>query len=210
MNDWKTRFDILTALVPDAEVKWTHNGQHWVKLDSGKWTPRIMTGVSIKAYEYSTAHIAEFDFVGIAPLTGDEVVFRIENAELSLSKTHAVTPLAKYVRELQKIYDERTAGDYTFSGVLGSFLEAVDTARREAPAAPEAEAGVPTVARATLFRASGKYYTEEDWRIPTKAIGPYDMERSPDFRRIDGGAVLIEAQEPWGFPHLFPGTGGVQ
>ena len=70
-----------------------------------------------------------------------------------------------------------------------------------------------------LFRASGKYYTEEMWRIPTEVpvmepinhegqmrapIGPYDMIHSPDFRRIDGGAVLIESQEPWGFPHLFP------
>jgi hypothetical protein len=63
-----------------------------------------------------------------------------------------------------------------------------------------------TYVRATLFKPSGKYYTEEDWKIPEDAIGPYDMERSPDFRRIGGGAVLIESQEPWGFPHLFPGV----
>jgi hypothetical protein len=56
-----------------------------------------------------------------------------------------------------------------------------------------------------LFKPSGKYYTEEPWRIPEGAIGPYDMLRSPDFRRIGGGAVLVESQEPWGFPHLFPG-----
>lgn len=56
-----------------------------------------------------------------------------------------------------------------------------------------------------LFKPSGKYYTEEEWRIPTGAIGPYSMKHSPDFRRIDGGAVLVETQEPWGFPHLFPG-----
>lgn len=59
-----------------------------------------------------------------------------------------------------------------------------------------------------LFRASGKYYTEETWRVPADAIGPYDMDRSPDFRRIDDGAVLVEAQEPWGFPHLFPSLEG--
>jgi hypothetical protein len=59
-------------------------------------------------------------------------------------------------------------------------------------------------ATVTLFKPSGKYYTSESWFIPTNAIGPYDMERSPDFRRIGGGAVLIESQEPWGFPHLFP------
>lgn len=57
-----------------------------------------------------------------------------------------------------------------------------------------------------LFKPSGKYYTEESWRVPENAIGPYDMERSPDFRRISGGAVLIDSQEPWGYPHLFPGV----
>lgn len=62
------------------------------------------------------------------------------------------------------------------------------------------------MAKATviLFKPSGKYYTEEEWEIPSKAIGPYDMERSTDFRRIAGGPVLIPTQEPWGFPHLFP------
>ena len=71
-----------------------------------------------------------------------------------------------------------------------------------------------------LFKPSGKYYTEEDWRIPEvvkdwserrgdferPAMGPYDMFQSPDFRRIDGGPALVETQEPWGFPHLFPGV----
>lgn len=59
--------------------------------------------------------------------------------------------------------------------------------------------------KVTLFKPSGKYYTCEEWRIPEGAIGPVDMQRSPDFRRISGGPVLIEEQEPWGFPHLFPG-----
>lgn len=57
-----------------------------------------------------------------------------------------------------------------------------------------------------LFKPSGRFYTEELWRVPAGAIGPYDMDRSPDFRRINGGAVLIAAQEPWGYPYLFPGT----
>lgn len=56
-----------------------------------------------------------------------------------------------------------------------------------------------------LFKPSGKYYTEEQWRVPDGAIGPWDMERSLDFRRIAGGAVLVATQEPWGFPYLFPG-----
>ena len=60
----------------------------------------------------------------------------------------------------------------------------------------------PGTARVVLFKPSGKYYTEESWRIPDRAVGPYDMDRSPDFRRIDGGAVLVDTQEPWGYPHL--------
>jgi hypothetical protein len=62
-----------------------------------------------------------------------------------------------------------------------------------------------TKVRVELFRSSGKFYTEETWTIPDDAIGPYDMERSPDFRRISGGHVLIPAQEPWHYPHLFLG-----
>lgn len=72
-------------------------------------------------------------------------------------------------------------------------------------------------AKVILFKPSGKYYTEEEWRIPESVpnathtrnrppILPADMEHSPDFRRIDGGAVLVESQEPWGYPHLFPGV----
>lgn len=71
-------------------------------------------------------------------------------------------------------------------------------------------------ARATiiLFKPSGKYYTEETWRVPTPeevvwnggrpgdAVGPYCMRFSPDFRRIAGGPVLVSTQEPWGYPHL--------
>lgn len=61
-------------------------------------------------------------------------------------------------------------------------------------------------ARVILFKPSGRYYTQEAWRVPEGAIGPHDMVRSPDFRRISGGAVLVDTQEPWGFPHLFPGV----
>lgn len=60
-------------------------------------------------------------------------------------------------------------------------------------------------ARVVLFKPSGKYYTEEYWEVPPDAIGPYAMKDSPDFRRIGSGAVLVDTQEPWGFPHLFPG-----
>jgi hypothetical protein len=60
-------------------------------------------------------------------------------------------------------------------------------------------------AKVILFRRSGKYYTEEEWEIPPGAMGPFDMDASYDFRRIDGGPVLVVTQEPWGYPHLFPG-----
>lgn len=63
-------------------------------------------------------------------------------------------------------------------------------------------------AKVILFKSSGKYYTEEEWEIPENAIVPYDMVRSTDFRRISGGPVLIEAQEPWGYPHLITVEGG--
>lgn len=59
------------------------------------------------------------------------------------------------------------------------------------------------VAKVILFKTSGKYYTEEDWGIPAGSIGPWDMDKSPDYHTIDGGPVLVETQEPWGFPHLF-------
>lgn len=68
------------------------------------------------------------------------------------------------------------------------------------------QAELPEKVSVILFKRSGKYYTEEKWRVPAGAIGPFDMQSSPDFRRIDAGAVLIPAQEPWGFPHLFPGN----
>lgn len=78
---------------------------------------------------------------------------------------------------------------------------------------------VVKTAKVILFKPSGKYYTEEEWRLPERindyspergqfwreVIIPADMIDSPDFRRIGGGPVLVETQEPWGFPHLFPG-----
>lgn len=74
-------------------------------------------------------------------------------------------------------------------------------------------------AKVTLFKSSGKYYTDEEWEIPTEEtyepreeetesplrgdfVGPYCMRWSPDFHRIGQGKVLVHTQEPWGFPHL--------
>ena len=68
------------------------------------------------------------------------------------------------------------------------------------------------LAPVTLFKSSGKYYTSELWCIPVGAIGPHDMVDSPDFRRIDGGQVLVQSEltlgngqdqgYTWGFPAL--------
>lgn len=82
----------------------------------------------------------------------------------------------------------------------------------------EYEEPKPSVGKAKviLFKSSGKYYTEEEWRIPTREeaeahpgfmrgdmVGPYCMKYSPDFHRIGGGGpVLVITQEPWGYPHL--------
>jgi hypothetical protein len=60
----------------------------------------------------------------------------------------------------------------------------------------------PTHATVILFKPSGKYYTEESWRIPENAIGPWTMRRSPDWRCTDGWTVLVVEQEPWGYPQL--------
>lgn len=57
-------------------------------------------------------------------------------------------------------------------------------------------------AKVILFKPSGKYYTEEEWEVPDRAIIPYDMIRSKDFHRVSGGPVLVVTQEPWGYPHL--------
>lgn len=69
----------------------------------------------------------------------------------------------------------------------------------------------------TLFKSSGKYYTLEAWRIPVGANGPYDMNKSPDFRRIGSGAVLVQSEPEfgdglddaigWGYPFLFNDIG---
>jgi hypothetical protein len=75
-----------------------------------------------------------------------------------------------------------------------------------------AQAASTRTATVTLFKDTGKYYTQEAWAVPVNAILPSDMEMSPDFRRIGGGTVLVDSDAApecpearnWGFPHLFP------
>lgn len=63
----------------------------------------------------------------------------------------------------------------------------------------------PKTAKVQLFKPGGKWYADEEWVIPADAIGPFDMADSPDFHRISGGPVLVETQEPWGYPFLLVG-----
>jgi hypothetical protein len=85
---------------------------------------------------------------------------------------------------------------------------------RLCPALKEVDSERPK-AKVILFKDSGKYYTEEEWLIPTEQEAskfqgfrpgdmavPYCMNYSPDFRRISNGKVLVVTQEPWGYPHL--------
>lgn len=84
----------------------------------------------------------------------------------------------------------------------------------EAPTEEQAHQSPVRTATVTLFKPSGKYYTQEAWRVPEGAYGPQQMAESPDFRRIDGGAVLVDADAApecpaarnFGVPHLFPAT----
>ncbi len=63
----------------------------------------------------------------------------------------------------------------------------------------EIDSGI-SKASVSLFKPSGKWYCDEEWVIPDNAIGPWEMIDSPDFRRIDGGKVMIDG--PWGYPVL--------
>jgi hypothetical protein len=75
-----------------------------------------------------------------------------------------------------------------------------------------AQAASTRTATVTLFKDTGKYYTQEAWAVPVNAILPSDMQMSPDFRRISGGSVLVDSDAApefpgarnWGLPQLFP------
>jgi len=116
---------------------------------------------------------------------------------------HIPVEIGSKVRVDGEVYSRMSNGNW--SGMATDYLISdVDMSRRDGVEVLTGTAD-PMV-EVILFKPSGKYYTtDENWRIPQGAIGPHDMIGSPDFRRIDGGAVLIPEQEPWGYPHLFPG-----
>lgn len=68
-------------------------------------------------------------------------------------------------------------------------------------------------ASVTLFKPSGKYSAQYEWRVPVGGFLPEHMELSPDFTCMDGGTVLVDADAAselpgarnWGYPTLiFP------
>lgn len=61
---------------------------------------------------------------------------------------------------------------------------------------------VPATARVVRIKDSGKYYTEESWRIPENAHYPRNMANSPDARLGDGGIYIVPAQYPWGYEEI--------
>ena len=61
---------------------------------------------------------------------------------------------------------------------------------------------VPATARVVRIKDSGKYYTEEQWRIPENAYYPRNMAKSPDARLEDGGIYFVPAQYPWGYEEI--------
>lgn len=61
---------------------------------------------------------------------------------------------------------------------------------------------VPATARVVRIKDSGKYYTEEQWRIPDNAYYPRSMAKSPDARLEDGGIYIVPAQYPWGYEEI--------
>lgn len=61
---------------------------------------------------------------------------------------------------------------------------------------------VPATARVVRIKDSGKYYTEEEWRIPDNAYYPRGMAESPDAHLEDGGIYIVPAQYPWGYEEV--------
>lgn len=61
---------------------------------------------------------------------------------------------------------------------------------------------VPATARVVRIKDTGKYYTEEQWRIPENAYYPRSMAESPDARLDDGGIYIVPAQYPWGYEEI--------
>jgi hypothetical protein len=64
------------------------------------------------------------------------------------------------------------------------------------------DGSAPKKVQVVLFKDNGKYYTAEDWEVPPGAIGPQDMVKSRQFRRIRNGPVLVTDVSPWGYPCL--------
>lgn len=119
------------------------------------------------------AHITAFDETAIAALDqAAQDEFRKANYPEFKANQEAAYVLAKAAADIQRIATARATDN------------------------------VPATARVVRIKDSGKYYTEEQWRIPDNAYYPRSMAKSPDARLEDGGIYIVPAQYPWGYEEI--------
>ena len=119
------------------------------------------------------AQLAAFDETAIAALEhAAQKEFRKANYPEDKANQEAAYTLIKAARDIQRIAAARATND------------------------------VPATARVVRIKDSGKYYTEEEWRIPENAFFPRSMADSPDARLDDGSIYVVPAQYPWGYEEV--------
>lgn len=119
------------------------------------------------------AQLAAFDETAIAALDqAAQDEFRKANYPEDKANQEAAYILEKAAQDIQRIATARDSND------------------------------VPATARVVRIKDSGKYYTEEEWRIPENAFFPRSMANSPDARLENGGIYIVPAQYPWGYEEM--------
>ena len=119
------------------------------------------------------AQLAAFDETAIAALEhAAQDEFRDANYPEDKANQEAAYILMTAARDIQRIAKARATND------------------------------VPATARVVRIKDSGKYYTEEEWRIPENAFFPRSMADSPDARLDDGSIYVVPAQYPWGYEEV--------
>lgn len=119
------------------------------------------------------AHLTGFDEIAIAALEqAAQDEFRDVNYPKDKANQEAAYILIKAAQDIQRIAEARDSNN------------------------------VPATARVVRIKDSGKYYTEEEWRIPENAFFPRSMADSPDARLDDGSIYVVPAQYPWGYEEI--------
>lgn len=119
------------------------------------------------------AQLAAFDETAIAALEhAAQDEFRKANQPEDKANQEAAYTLIKAAQDIQRIATARATNN------------------------------VPATARVVRIKDSGKYYTEEEWRIPENAHCPRDMADSPDARLDDYSIYVVPAQYPWGYEEI--------